>query len=275
MPEDQNLQRSKNAKSPLALEPALTSQQRKLFEQQQLHQAQELLEEERVYRRGVVSVKDIIAPESIEVQNSYLRLGDLYLKTLFVIEYPRYINVGWFAQVINMDIMADIAFYFYPVPSQVILRQLKKKVGVLEAGLIGDAEKGAPRDPLRETALRDMEKLRDDLTQGIEHFFQYGMYVTAYGKSLEELDKEVERVENEIGSHLVFSRRGFYQSEQGFISTLPLALDELEVLTNINTMPVASAFPFVSSSLTQDSGIWYGINRHNTSLILFDPFSAS
>ncbi len=253
--------------------PALSAAQKKKAEVAEISQTKEALEEERVYRRGVVSIRDLIAPTAIEVQSSYIKLGDLFIRTLFTVEYPRYIFVGWFAPIINMDITADIAIYFYPVSSAVILKQLKKKVGVLEAGLIADAEKGAPRDPLRETALRDMEKLRDDLTQGVEHFFQTALYITVYAKTLDELDKISEGVENVFGSHLVFSKRVFYQAEQGFNSTLPLARDELEVLVNMNTSPSASSFPFVSSDLTSDRGVLYGINRHNNSLILFDRFS--
>ncbi|OGY44253.1 MAG: conjugal transfer protein TraC, partial [Candidatus Buchananbacteria bacterium RIFCSPHIGHO2_01_FULL_40_35] len=173
----------------------------------------------------------------------------------------------------NMDITADLAVYFYPVKASIILKQLKKKVGALQAGLISDAEKGAPRDPLRETALRDMEKLRDDLTQGVEHFFQTALYITIYGRSLEELDNISEAIENTLGSALIYSKRVFYQAEQGFNSTLPLAADDLQILTNMNTSPAASSFPFVSSDLTSDSGVLFGINRHNNSLILFDRFS--
>ncbi|MEK7653059.1 MAG: DUF87 domain-containing protein [Patescibacteria group bacterium] len=254
-------------------EPQLTPIQKKELEKQAIKSQKETLQEELVYRRGVVSVRDLIAPEALEVESSHIKLGDLFVSTLFVVEYPRYINVGWFAPIINMDVTADMAIYFYPVKAPVILKQLKKKVGNLEATLMSDAEKGAPRDPLAETALRDMEKLRDDLTQGTEHFFQSGLYVTVYAKTLEELEKITERVETTFGSTLVYSKRVYYQAEQGFNSTLPLAFDELQVLTNINTSPAASSFPFVSSDLTSDRGVLYGINRHNNSLILFDRFS--
>ncbi len=245
----------------------------KQIEKDHIDTAKEVLEEERIYRQGVVSIRDLIAPAALEVTANHIRLGELYVRTIFVVQYPRYISVGWFAPIINMDIVADMSFYFYPVKTAVILKQLKKKVGNVESGLISSAEKGAPRDPLAETQLRDMEKLRDDLTQGIEHFFQTGLYVTLYAKSLEELNQISEEVENFFGSHLVYSRRVFYQAEQGFNSTMPLAFDELATLVNMNTSPAASSFPFVSSDLTSDNGILYGINRHNNSLILFDRFS--
>jgi type IV secretory pathway VirB4 component len=159
------------------------------------------------------------------------------------------------------------------VSSAVILKQLKKKVGGLEAQIISDAEKGAARDPLRETALRDIEALRDALTQGIEKFFQFALYVTVYAEKKEELERLTAEIENIFGSRLVFSKKVFYQSEQGFNSTLPLCNDELYITFNMNSSPIASSFPFISSELTTDNGILYGINRHNNSLILFDRFS--
>jgi type IV secretory pathway VirB4 component len=200
-------------------------------------------------------------------------LGQKFVRTLFVYNFPRYISLGWFAPVINLNNQVDISMYFYPVASRVVLKQLKNKVGSLEAEIYAEAEKGAPRDPIKETALRDIESLRDNLTQGIEKFFQFALYVTVYANTEEELDRLTEKVESIIGSKLVFTKRALYQAEQGFNSTLPLGDDELMISTNMNSSPAASSFPFVSSDLTSDDGILYGINRHNNSLIIFDRFS--
>jgi len=234
---------------------------------------EEYIEEEKEYRRGAILIKDLIAPESFQVFPNYLRLGEKYVRTVFVINYPRYISVGWFAPIINLNSTFDVSMFFYPVGSAVVLKQLKKKVGGLEAQIISDAEKGAARDPLRETALRDIEALRDALTQGIEKFFQFALYVTLYADSKKELDRMSDEVEDIFGSRLVFSRRVSYQSEQGFNSTIPIGNDELYIAFNMNSSPIASSFPFISSELTSDNGILYGINRHNNSLILFDRFS--
>lgn len=241
--------------------------------QSRVAQERATLEEERTYRRGTVSVRDLIAPSSFEVTSSYLHLGDMFVRTLFVTTYPRYVGMGWGAPIINYNSTIDIAMYFYPIKPEVILIQLRNKVGVLEAQLNSDNEKGKPRDPMRETALRDAEQLRDDLTQGIEHFFQFAFYVTLYAKSAEELDKRTEEIEAIFGQKLIFSKRGFYQIEQGFNSTLPLLNDELAITFNMNTSPIASSYPFISSDVTSNNGILYGINRHNNSLILFDRFS--
>lgn len=231
------------------------------------------LEEERVYRQGTIAVRDLIAPSSFDVKPDHLQLGTKLLRTVFVITYPRYVGIGWGAPIINFNATMDIALFVYPVDSQVILKQLRNKVGVVQAQIFSDNEKGAPRDPIRETALRDMEQLRDDLTQGIEHFFQFGFYVTMYADSKDELDKLTDNIESIFGSKLIYSKRGLYQSEQGFNSTMPLGNDELMITFNMNTSPIASSFPFISSDLTSDKGILFGINRHNNSLVLFDRFS--
>ncbi|MBI5230242.1 MAG: ATP-binding protein [Candidatus Magasanikbacteria bacterium] len=232
-----------------------------------------VLEEERIFRRGVVSVLDLIAPAAFKVDSSNVQLGSVFARTIFVVTYPRYIGVGWSSPIINLNYSLDVGIFFYPVKSEIILKQLKKKVGALEAQILSDAEKGAARDPLRETALRDIEKLRDDLTQGTEHFFQFAFYVTLQAPTIEKLDKMSEDVESIFGSKLIYTKRVFFQAEQGFNSTLPLGNDELMITFNMNSSPIASSFPFISSDLTSDNGILYGINRHNNSLILFDRFS--
>lgn len=239
----------------------------------QASSAEQLVEEEKIYRRGIISIKDLIAPSVLQVQPDHIRLGNKFLRTVFVITYPRYISVGWFAPIINLNSTFDIAMFFYPVNTALILKQLKNKVGILESQIMSDAEKGAARDPLRETALRDIEYLRDALTQGTEKFFQYSLYITLYGDSIEDLDKLTDTVEDIFGSRLIYSKRVYFQSEQGFNSTLPLNDDELLVSFNMNSSPIATSFPFVSSELTSDNGILYGVNRHNNSLIIFDRFS--
>ncbi len=238
-----------------------------------IEQEKEVLEAERVYREGIVSLRDLIAPSAMKVDSTFLQLNGKYLSTLFITTYPRYISVGWFEPVIDMSLEMDVAMYFFPIPSGIVLKQLKKKIGSIGAQIMADREKGAPRDPLQETAYQDIEKLRDDLTQGIEHFFQFGLYITVYANSPKELEEAVESLETVISSKLVYTRRSIWQTEQGFNSTLPLAKDDIKTYANLNTSPIASTFPFMSSELSSDEGVLYGINRHNNSLILFDRFS--
>ncbi|MFA6146474.1 MAG: DUF87 domain-containing protein [Patescibacteria group bacterium] len=252
---------------------AQSSQERKIQETRKDIEAKEILKSEEAYQKGIITVRDLVAPAALRVDAKYLQLGDQYLRTIFVTTFPRYVMVGWFSPIIHLNAPLDIAMFFYPVESKEVLKQLLKKVGNLEVEIQADREKTMPRDPVKETALQDIEKLRDDLTTGVEHFFQLALYVTIYANDLKALDLLTERVETIFGGKMVYTRRVLYQSEQGFNSTLPLANDEMMTTVNMSSSPCASSFPFISADLTSDSGVLYGINRHNNSLILFDRFS--
>jgi len=234
---------------------------------------QEIIELEVALQRGLVSIRDLIAPASMKVTPNYLVLGETYLRTLFVISYPNEISVGWFNPIINYPAPLDVSMFYYYLPTAPVLKQLQRKVGFLMADMEGEKEKGLPRDPQKEIALKNVEQLRDELTQGTEHFFQFSLYVTLYADSEEKLNNLTERMEGIFGSLQIYTKRAFYQTEQGFNSTLPFAFDELMIGTNMQTSACASSFPFISADLTSDDGILYGINRHNNSLILFDRFS--
>ncbi len=254
-------------------QPILSFEEQKAIGQDRAETEAELLLAEKAFREGVVSITDIIAPAAFKVDSSFIRLGDQFVRTLFVVAYPRYITIGWFAPIINFSLALDIAMFFYPVDSAIILKKLRNKVGAIEAQISSDLEKGAPRDPVQETALRDIESLRDSLSQGTERFFKFALYITLYCKSKEELDTNTDKIESTLGAYLVLSRRALWQAEQGFNSTLPLGNDEIAIANNMSSSPAAASFPFISSELTSDNGIMYGINRHNNSLIIFDRFS--
>jgi conjugal transfer ATP-binding protein TraC len=240
-----------------------TEQQRKL----------QLLEAERIFREGVATVKDIIAPAAFKAESNFLYVGGKFARTLFVFVYPRYLRVGWFSPIVNLNEELDISMFLYPLPSDLVLKNLKKQAGRVEASINLNVEAGKVRDPILETAHADIESLRDKLQQGTERFFRYGLYITLYGENKKKLDDLTESVETILGTKLVYAKHAILQMEQGFNSTLPVGNDELKIGTNMNTSPVSTSFPFISSELTSNEGILYGINRHNNSLVLFDRFS--
>jgi type IV secretory pathway VirB4 component len=153
------------------------------------------------------------------------------------------------------------------------MTDLKKEVGKIESTMMVEQEKGAPRDPEMETALGDVEALRDVLQRGEVRLFQFGLYFTIYANTPEELQTVTDQLESTLGGLLIYTKESLLQMEQGFTATLPLMDDKLNVLRNFDTGCLSSTFPFTSTELTQDSGILYGINRHNNSLIIFDRFN--
>lgn len=239
----------------------------------QQQRQREQVEVDSAFRQGISEMRDFIAPSSLEIESSYFRLGTLYGRSFYVYGYPRQIFTGWLSSIVNMDEEIDLSMFIYPVASQVVLENLRKKVSQLEAGLQIDAEKGRVRDPAKQSAIVDAEALRDSLQIGEERFFRLGLYITTYAKSLEELDFIQHKVETVLGQQLIYSKPATVQMEQGLNSTMPQFTDQLQVRRNMNTGALATSFPFTSADLTQENGILYGINMHNNGLVLFDRFS--
>jgi type IV secretory pathway VirB4 component len=241
-----------------------TATQQRIVEQQQIEEA---------FRKSISEIRDFIAPSSIEFDSAYFKLGTFYARTFFVYGYPRQIYTGWTSSLVNIDEEIDISMFIYPVESQVVLESLRKKVTQLEAGLQIDAEKGRVRDPGKQSAILDAEELRDRLQVGEDRFFRFGLYLTIYAQSLEEIDYIQHKIETTLGQQLVYSKPATTQMEQGLASTIPLNIDALQVRRNMNTGALSTTFPFTSADLTQENGILYGINMHNNGLVLFDRFS--
>lgn len=235
--------------------------------------AREQAEIEQEFIKGVRTLRDLIAPSSLEINSSYFRLGNKYGRTLYVYAYPRQLYTGWLSSIINADEVLDIAMFIYPVESEVVMKNLRRKVTQLEASQSINSEKGKVRDPSLEAAISDAEELRDQLQLGAERFFRYGLYITLYADSLDEMDFMQHKIESTLGQQLVFSKVASSQQEQGVQSTAPQLSDQLQIRHNMNTGAISASFPFTSADLTQEKGVLYGINMHNNGLVIFDRFS--
>lgn len=231
-----------------------------------------LSEVEKEYREGLTTLKDLIAPASLKFESSHFELNGKWARSFFVLAYPRFLSSNWLSFIINSESALDVSMFIYPIESGAILKKLKSKVGEIGSQIAINQEKGLVRDPLLETAYHDVEGLRDALQQGTEKYFRFALYFTLYADDEKELDKNSAILESALAAKLVVTKRALMQTEAGFNSSLPLGLDDLDVVNNLNTGPLSSTFPFVSSDLTGNDGILYGINRHNNSLILFDRF---
>lgn len=226
-----------------------------------------------VTQSSELELQDILAPSALKVNSNELNLGEKLVRSFFVISYPRFISEDWFSPIINMDKMFDVSIFIHPIETAKILRSFQKKVAEVQSQIRTREDKGLVRDPMLDTAYSDLENLRDQLQQAQEKMFEVGLYISVYAGSKDELDKAESEIKSIMESKLVYVKPALFQQEQGFRSILPTADDELAVHSKINSSPLSSLFPFISFDLTSDKGILYGINRHNSSLVLFDRFS--
>lgn len=226
-----------------------------------------------MYQAASLNFEDLIAPEALKIEPRYLRLGDKILRTYFIISFPSTLSEDWFTPIINMERIFDISIFVHPIDTSKALRAFQKKVAEVQSQIMVREEKGLVRDPLLDTAFRNLEELRDSLQMAEEKLFDAGVYITIYADKEEELYKVENEMKSRLESKLVYIKPALYQQVEGFKSSIPTGTDELAVHQKLNTAPISSIFPFVSFDLNSDKGILYGINRHNSSLVLFDRFS--
>jgi len=229
-------------------------------------------EGKKAFTEGLVSIKDVIAPSAIEVDFNHLRINNRYYRTLFVAGYPRFVAMNWLSTLINFDHSLNVAMYVYPTDGKEILDDLRRKIAEMEAELSTDLQRGKVINPSTKAKLEDALSLQEDLVKGEERFFQFGLYVTVSAETKEELDQVTKSLESSLGALLIITKKASLQMEEGFKSTLPICNDLLNVTRNMDTTSLATTFPFVSSDLSDDKGVMYGINEHNGSLVIFDRF---
>ncbi len=224
-------------------------------------------------QKGMVSLADVIAPSSVEVDFNYIRVGERFYKTFFVIGYPRYVSPNWLSPVIDFNHSLNISMFIYPTSSSDVLSDLRRKTAEMEATISSQIDQGLVVDAKIQAALEDAQSLTEELAKGIERFFQMSLYITLYSESLAELEQSSKRLESTLSSLLILPKLSTLQMEEGFKSTIPFGTDDLFITRNMDTTSLASTFPFTSATLTQDKGIMYGLNQQNGSLIIFDRFS--
>lgn len=226
-----------------------------------------------IYRSATLELQDVIAPSALKIEAKAINLGDKIARTFFIISYPRFLADNWFSPIINLDKIFDVSIFIHPVDTSLTLRQFQKKVAEVQSQINVRELKGMVRDPMLDTAFQDLEELRDNLIQAQEKMFEVGVYITIYADNELDLFKIESEIKSILESKLIYIKPALFQQDDGFKSVLPVGTDLLNVHQKLNSEPLSSIFPFISFDLTSDRGVLYGVNRHNSSLVIFDRFS--
>jgi type IV secretory pathway VirB4 component len=224
-------------------------------------------------KTGALQFRDVIAPAALEISSNYIRLGEKLARTLYIFSFPRFLAANWFSPIINIDKMMDISIFIHPVDTSTILKKLQRRVAETQSQINQRVEKGLVRDPALDAAYQNLETLRDSLSQAEERLFTFGIYMTIYADTMEELDKLETEVKGILEARLIYLKPTLFQQKEGLDSVFPMGNDVLNIGNYLNSSPASTIFPFVSFDLTSNKGILYGINSHNNSLVIFDRFS--
>jgi len=222
---------------------------------------------------GEQDTLDVLSYAGLEENIDYLCIDGVYMRTLYISGYPFVASSGWLDSLINFNHDTDISYHLHEVNALHALPKLHRKITELEstrrsmirAGKIVGSEVTDPLDSAIE--------LRDKIQRGQEKLFQMSIYVCLRAETLEELNKTTSLLEATLAARLFYSKVARYQQLEALQSILPRGEDQLSQKRNLDSSSAALTFPFMSSELVQESGILYGVNKSNNSLVILDRFS--
>lgn len=216
---------------------------------------------------------DIMSYSGLEEQADHLVIDGRYVRVLFISGYPFVASSGWLNNLINFNHNADISYHIASVDATVALPKLHRKITELESTKRAMMRVGKIIGPEITDPLDSATTLRDKIMRGQEKLFQVSIYVTLTADSLTELDKTTKLLETVLSARLFYMKTARYQQIDALQSILPRAQDLLNQKRNLDSSSAALTFPFMSSELVQESGILYGVNKSNNSLVILDRFS--
>ncbi|KKS07891.1 MAG: conjugal transfer protein TraC [Candidatus Brennerbacteria bacterium RIFOXYC1_FULL_41_11] len=233
----------------------------------------EELTQEELYEKTKTNLRDLITPVGLEVNPSFLKFSGKLVKTLFILSYPKILSVGWLSPVVNLNQSVNVSIFFHPMDTEKVLKNLRKRATQLEAQMLEEQERGLVRNVLLETAISDIEGLRDSLVQGRDKMFYIAVYLTIIANTEEEMSQIENNLVSMFGQKMIDLKPAIFRQFEAYESNLPIGLDLLDTRTPLNIGPASTFFPFISSNLIQDDGIFYGMNMQNSTPVIFDRFS--
>jgi type IV secretory pathway VirB4 component len=216
---------------------------------------------------------DLVTYGGLEEFQNHLEIDGRYAKTLYISGYPYTASSGWLNHLINFNYNVDISYHIEPVDAVLALPKLNRKITEListkrameRAGKIIGSELLDPLDSAVE--------LRDKIQRGQENLFQVSLYITLSADTLLELNKTIKLLDTVLATRLFYTKPAIFQQIEGLQSVLPRCNNQLAQKRNLDSSSAALTFPFISSELVHESGVLYGINRSNSSLVILDRFS--
>lgn len=225
------------------------------------------------FHYGAQDHSDILSYGGLEEQKTYLNIDGRYVRTLFISGYPYRASTGWLNMLINFNHNVDISYHIDHVEPFQALPQLNRKITEMESTKRAMLRNGKIIGSDITDPLSSATELRDKIQRGQEKLFQVSIYITITEDSLNELNKTTKLLETVLSTRLFYSKIAVFQQLEGLQSILPRAENLLDQRRNLDSSSAALSFPFLSSELVQETGILYGINKSNNSLVILDRYS--
>ena len=222
------------------------------------------------------NIKDELSPSYIDLSNpKYMEIEDKYCSSILVVDYYREQNDLIFKSLIDANININMSIFYEITDSNKIIKDLTYNIGNVSVDL-ENSNKNRQDIDIVEFTYDDAKYIRKQLQLENEDFYYLYIYITVYADNLKELKNNIEKIEGILQSKGMKTKKAYFRQEQAYISTLPLMINNKDVKNatkkNILTSGLVATYPFISSSIFDEKGIFVGKNIYNNSLIFIDRY---
>ncbi|WPQ59613.1 VirB4 family type IV secretion system protein [Paenibacillus polymyxa] len=235
--------------------------------------SQKSMSEVSVLGKGIRTVKDLFAPPSFDRGNeSYMKVGNKYVRSFIMNGFPANVSVGWLDQLFNYDGDMDTAIYVEPTDERTALDELTAKITQFEAQLQMEYQKGNIKNITRlKNNVTQLYDQRERLERNYENLFHVQIASNLYTDSVEELEKETQKLDNKLKGRKIFHMPVYLRQDDGYKTVLPFGKSYIpDKFRNFNSGALTACFPFYNSEISHATGVFLGVNISTMTPMLVD-----
>ena len=225
---------------------------------------------------GARDEKDKIAPAYINMQNpKYLEIDNLYYSGLIVVDYYREQTDIILKSLIETNINMNISIFYEKQDSFKAIKDLTYHIGNVGVEL---KESNQNREDIDIAAFtyNDAKYIRKEIQVNNEDIYFLYIYISIYADSIKELEYYLNKIEGITQSKGMQTRRANFRQEELFLSCLPIMENNKSIKEsakrNVLTSGLLATYPFISSTIFDQNGIFIGTNIYNNSLVFIDRY---
>lgn len=226
---------------------------------------------------GSIKINDELAPAYINLKNSkYIEIDNLFYAGLMVVNYYREQNDLLLKSLIEANINMNISIFYEKQDQYKTIKDLTYHIGNVGVDI---KENNTNREDI-DIAIytyNDAKYIRKEMQVNNEDLYFLYIYINIFADNTKDLEYYLNKIEGIIQSKGMLTRRANFREEQLFLSCTPICENNIDIKNsakrNVLTSSLISTYPFISSSIFDEKGLFIGKNIYNNSLIFVDRYN--
>lgn len=224
----------------------------------------------RDYASRGLNLKDLICPPSFRFKPSHIEVGTDFKRVLFVRDLPNTLSDRFIGDLLKLNFTIDISIHVENTDPSDAMKFIRRRITALEANKILAAQQGKLPPFDLEYNLEAAKKLMHELQANDKRLFSIGLYICLTANCIEQLDHHTKVTQSICSKHGIKALIATHRQEFGLNSVLPLCNNKLNIKRQVLTDGAAILLPFTAQDVFASKGLFYGINKITSSLVVFD-----